>query len=164
MAGLDAQRSYIYAAAAYQNITIYTDTLWIYIYLLESWFHSKIFIFGQDMAKNGAHAHIWVHTFFGHNSAIFRPIDSKFLREIRILLSIDWWWEIQFMMLIFQSLFMGHFWRENGCGHHACPLWFKASKPDQKVGPLDGPFGSTAISKLCCRNFQCWLVNPRPPL
>ena len=29
-----------------------------------------------------------------------------------------------------------------------------ASKPDQKGDPLGGPFGSTAISKSCFRNFQ----------
>ena len=28
------------------------------------WFHSKIFIFGQVMAKNGAHAHIWAYVFW----------------------------------------------------------------------------------------------------
>ena len=28
------------------------------------WFHSKIFIFGQVMAKNGVHAHIWAYVFW----------------------------------------------------------------------------------------------------
>ena len=27
--------------------------------------------------------------------------------------------------------------------------WFSASKPEQKVGPLGGPFGPTTISKSC---------------
>ena len=31
---------------------------------------------------------------------------------------------------------------------------FGNSKPDQKVGSLGGPFGSTSISKSCLRNFQ----------
>ena len=32
--------------------------------------------------------------------------------------------------------------------------WFEASKFNQKVGPLGGPFGLTAISKWCFRNSQ----------
>ena len=40
--------------------------------------------------------------------------------------------------LIFQFDFLGHFWWENGRGHHARLLWFGASKPDQKVGTLGG--------------------------
>ena len=58
-----------------------------------------------------------------------------------------WYPELQVTMLIFQFDFLGHFWRENGRGHHARPLWSGASKRDQKVGPLGGRFGSTAISK-----------------
>ena len=37
----------------------------------------------------------------------------------------------------------------DGCGHHARPL-----KRSQKVAPLDGPFGSTAISKSCFLKFS----------
>ena len=36
-----------------------------------------------------------------------------------------------------------------------------ASKPNQKVDPLGGPFGPTAISKSCFRNFQGRI--PRSP-
>ena len=30
---------------------------------------------------------------------------------------------------------------------------------DQKIGPLGGPFGLTAISKLCFRNFPAFVVD-----
>ena len=54
------------------------------------------------------------------------------------------------------EVFFGlHFWRKMDAATTR-PLWFGASKPDQKVGPLGGPFESTtiSISKLCFRNFQ----------
>ena len=40
-----------------------------------------------------------------------------------------------------------NFWRKNGRGHHAGAEGSRVSRPDQKVGPLDGTFGSTVISK-----------------
>ena len=40
------------------------------------WFHFRIFIFGQVMAKM-AHMLIFRHTFFGHNSATFCQIGLK---------------------------------------------------------------------------------------
>ena len=42
------------------------------------WFHSKIFIFGQVMSKNGVYVHIW-HMIFGNNSTIFGPIALEFV-------------------------------------------------------------------------------------
>ena len=57
-------------------------------------------------------------------------------------------------------IFFGHFWLENGRGHHARPKWSKASKPDQKVGPMGGPFGPTAIPKSC---FLCFFVKKQDP-
>ena len=36
------------------------------------------------------------------------------------------------------------------------PLWFGASKPDQKVGPIGGTFKSTDISESCFRNFPIY--------
>ena len=42
--------------------------------------------YGQVMARMP----IVGHKFFGYNSAIFEPIRTKFLREFRRLLSIDW--------------------------------------------------------------------------
>ena len=53
-----------------------------------------------------------------------------------------------------------HFWRENWRGHYIRPWRSGASKPDQKVEPLGGPFGPTAISKLRYINFQ----GQTPPL
>ena len=44
-----------------------------------------------------------------------------------------------------------YFWRENGRGRHGGAEWFGASRPDKKVGPLDGPFGSTVILKTFYR-------------
>ena len=55
-------------------------------------------------------------------------------------------------MLIFYIL--GHFWWENGRGHHARSLWSGGSRPDQKIGPLDGPFDPTTTSKSRFRNFH----------
>ena len=40
---------------------------------------------------------------------------------------------IQVMMLLLIFHFLGHLWRENGRGYHACLLGSRASKPDQKV-------------------------------
>ena len=104
-------------------------------------FYSKIFIFGQVMVKNGTHAHIWAYVFW--------PI-----WKLRRLLSIDWYWKIQIMVLIFDFWFLGH----------PIPLWSGVSKPGQKVGTLRGPFGPTTISKLCFRNFQGWTPSLRAHL
>ena len=40
--------------------------------------------------------------------------------------------------------------------------WSKASKLNQKICPLGGPFGSTNISKSCFRNFQRCISSPSP--
>ena len=56
---------------------------------------------------------------------------------------------------------------ENGRGrrgHHSCPKWYRASKPDQTVGPLSELFGPTAILKSCIRNFQVWTPSLRKSL
>ena len=79
-------------------------------------------------------------------------LGRKFLWELRRLLSINRWWQIQVMILFFILDFWSNLWQENGCGHHKSG----ASKPKQKVGPLGGPFGPTAISKSYFRNFQAW--------
>ena len=50
------------------------------------------------------------------------------------------------------------FWRENWRGRHGGAKGSGTSRPDQKVGPVDGPFGSTVISKTCFQNFR-----PGPP-
>ena len=42
---------------------------------------------------------------------------------------------------------MRPFWAENGRGHHGGAIWFLGYKPNQKVGSLGIPFGSTIISK-----------------
>ena len=63
------------------------------------------------------------------------------------------------MMLTFQFSFFGSFLAGNGRGHHTRPLWSGASKPDQKVVPLGGRFGSTAIPKLC---FEIFMGEPSP--
>ena len=44
--------------------------------------------------------------------------------------------------------FLGHFWRENGRGYHSRPYLSGASKPDQKVGPLGGPFGPNHVFEI----------------
>ena len=43
------------------------------------------------------------------------------------------------------------------------PLWSGASKPNQKVGPPNGPFRSITISKKCFRKFKGWtpLLNKK---
>ena len=43
---------------------------------------------------------------------------KKNLSTFRRLLSIDWSWEIQVMLIVFHFWFLGHFWRQNGRGHH----------------------------------------------
>ena len=55
-----------------------------------------------------------------------------------------------------------HFWRSFEHGYHACPYGSWASKINQKVGPLRGPFGSTIISKKCSWKFRAWTVNTLP--
>ena len=96
-------------------------------------------------------------------SAITQPFlgqfDWKFWLELMRLLSIDKWWEIQVIMLTFQFSFFGPLL----AGKWAWPLWPGSSKPDQKVGPLGGPFGSTAISKFSRvnpipLNFYCFII------
>ena len=53
--------------------------------------------------------HKWalqLHTFFGHNSAIFGPIELKFLWELRRLVFIDLWWEIMILMRFLENIFL----------------------------------------------------------
>ena len=113
------------------------------------------------MAKSGMHAHIWAYV-FGHNSAIFGPIGLK-RRELRRLLSIDWWWQIQVMMLSFHFWILGNFWRENGRVHHARPLCSGASKPDLKVGPigelLDQPLSGNHIFEIFTNHSPIFFEN-----
>ena len=40
-----------------------------------------------------------------------------------------------------------YFWQENGRGRHRGAKGSGASRPDQKVSPLGGPFDSTVIFK-----------------
>ena len=47
-----------------------------------------------------------------------------------------------------------NFWRENGRGRHAGAKRFRASRPDQKVVPSGGTFGSTVISEKRFRKFR----------
>ena len=49
---------------------------------------------------------------------------------------------------------MHSFWAENGRGHHGGTIWFLGYKPNQKVGSMGIPFGSTIISKSCFPKFQ----------
>ena len=100
------------------------------------------------------HMPIFGHTFFGHKSAIFSRIQETIIYR---LVLINPSYEANISFLIFWATFGG----KMGVAsvHHAHPLWSGASKPDQKVGPLGGPFGSTAILKSCFRNFQAHLTR-----
>ena len=96
----------------------------------------------QDMA-------IFGHTFFGHNSAIFwaNRAEVFYGGSGDHYLSIG---EEKSKMLVFVFWFFGPLL----AGKWAWPPRTD-SKPDQKVGQLGGPFGPTAISKSCFRNFLC---------
>ena len=64
-------------------------------------------------------------------------------------------------MLIF------HFWATFGgkMGVATTHAPYGLGPPNQRVGPQDGPFGPTAISESCFRNFQGWhppLINDLP--
>ena len=94
---------------------------------------------------------IFGHTYFGHyNSANLGPIGLTFFMGTqetiicRLVMSNPSY-DDYFLLIFFD--FLGHFWRENERG---------SSKPNQKVGPLGGPFGPTAMSESCLRNFQAW--------
>ena len=71
----------------------------------------KIFIFGRVMAKNGAHVLFWANwaeNFYGRSGEYYLSI-GHWRRELRNP-SYDAYF-----------LFSGHFWWENGRGHHARP-------------------------------------------
>ena len=53
---------------------------------------------------------------------------------------------------------ISYFWRENGRFRHAGAKESGASRPNQKVGPLDGPFRSNFILKTVFKNS-----GPEPP-
>ena len=74
----------------------------------------------------------WADIFYGSSRDPYLSIDDE-KSQLRCLFSI--------------FDFLGHFWQGNGRGHHSRPKWSGASKPNQKVGPLGGPFGPTIISK-----------------
>ena len=63
------------------------------------------------------------------------------------------------MALYFRFQFLGLFWRENGRGRHAGAQGSGASRPDQKVSPRWGPFGSFFLSQ----NRVIKLSDPGPP-
>ena len=66
-----------------------------------------------------ARMRIFGYAFIGHYLAIFGPVGLKFFiwtQETNIYQLVL---ETKIMMLIFH--FLGHFWRENGRGHHTRP-------------------------------------------
>ena len=52
---------------------------------------------------------------------------------------------------------MAELWLENGRGRHTGAEGSRVSRPDQEVGPPDGTFGPTFISK------KNWGLIPSPP-
>ena len=61
------------------------------------------------------------------------------------------------IMMLFGN--KSYFWRENGRGRDCGAKWFGASSSNQKVGPLSGPFGSTAISKTCFQKIRVLTIT-----
>ena len=76
-----------------------------------------------DIWPKMARMPIFGHTFFGHNSTIFGQIELKFFMGVQ---------ETIIYRLVMRNLrndayflifdFLGHFGRENGRVHHACPI------------------------------------------
>ena len=111
------------------------------------WFHSKIFIFGKVMAKKWLYAHIWAYV-----NSNWAEIVSGSTGDYYLSIDLE---KLKLLCLFFIFDILGHFWQENGRGHHTCLFESGAcSKPYQKVSALGGPVGPTAISKSCFRNFQ----------
>ena len=91
------------------------------------------------------------HTFFGHNSAIFCPIGLEtFLVTHKIII-----YRLVMRNCDFDAfLKISYFWRENGRGRHSGAKVSGASRPNQKVGPMGGPFGPTINSKTYFQKFR----------
>ena len=75
----------------------------------------------------------WAEFFFGNSGNYYLLVGGEKSKVWSLFLIFD---------------FLGHFWRENGRGHQARPLWSWASKPNQKVDPLGGNFWSTAYPSI----------------
>ena len=88
-------------------------------------------------------------------SAIILPFfdqsSSNFVWLLKGPLSIDYTYKIAPKSYFFK---MHPFWAENRRGHHGGAIWFLGYKPNQKVGSMGIPFGSTIISKSCFPKFQ----------
>ena len=83
--------------------------------------------------------------FFVHSDWNFYDNSGDFYLSIGA-----WWWEIMILILFWKK---SYFWRENGRGCQGGTKGSGTSRPDQKVGLMDGPFGSTVISKHVFKSF-----------
>ena len=99
---------------------------------------------------------IYGHTFLAITQQFFDQSGWNFLWELRKLLSIDCWYEINVMALSFLFRFLGPFLAGKWAWPPRWRLRIWGQKTDQKVGPRWGPFGSHVISKSCSRNFWPW--------
>ena len=135
--------------SSYKSQTILCNLL---VQIKYSWFHSKIFIFGQVMVKKW---HVWPYlgirslanwaeNFYGNSGDYYLYIYSSYNAYFHFwffgpLLAGKWTWPPQapFMVRCLQT-----------------------QPSNQNVGPLNGPFKSTAISKSCLRNCQGWPPSP----
>ena len=94
-----------------------------------------------------------------HFLAITQPFLSN-LAEIFYGYSRDYY----LLMGCDKSWFWCIFWKKSNFGKKWAwpPQWCQgsgASRPDQNVDPLSGPFGSTVIWKTCFQKFRAWSLK-----
>ena len=122
------------------------------------WFHLKILIFCQVMAKIGAHAHFWAYR-FGNYSAIFGPIGLKFFMAtqeaiIYRLVVRNLSYDDYLTFLIFRAYFGGTIGVANTRALNDLGSPKFGVRTRQKIGPVGGTFGPITISKSCFRDIQ----------
>ena len=119
-------------------------------FIASTWYHWKILIFGQVIGQNSPQNikySVYGHTFFGHNLAIFRPIG---MNVFTVTQEIIMYWLVVWCIFKRNPIFDG----EMGVAAKGSVT----SRLDLKIGPMDGPSGSSVISKTC---FQ--IFGPEPP-
>ena len=111
------------------------------------WFHSKIFIFRQVMAKK------WCPCpYLGHNLTFLSQLGWYFLWKIRRLLSFDWYLEIQVIKLIYH-FYLATIGGKIGVATMLAPNGLGLLNTNKKLAHWVRNFGPTTISKSCIQNL-----------
>ena len=109
------------------------------------------------MAKNSTHAHILAYVFW----SFLGQLGWNFLWALRKPLSIDWWWLIQRMVLIYILKFWASFGGKMGLATTCAPNGMGPPNPTETLAHW-----MNLLGQPLSRNhvFEIFMDEPRPPL